>query len=605
MQTAPHIQQAMRQMGEKRTPLTRVYRHLFNENLFLSAYAKIYKNQGALTPGTDPEDTADGMSMNRIHQIIEALRYERYRFNPARRGYIPKKNGGQRPLAKPNWTDKLVQEVLRQLLEAYYEPRFRNSSHGFRAGRGCHTALAYVAQKFQGSAWFIEGDIRGCFDNINHEVLMEILSSDIKDGRLLKLLHQGLQAGFVEDWDYHKTYSGTPQGGILSPLLANIYLHELDVFIEDILAPKYTSGKRRRVNLDYKRYEYRIHQAREAGDHELANQLDQQRRQYPSQDTHDPTYRRLSYVRYADDFLLGFIGSKQEAEAIKAAIATFLHERLKLDMSNEKTLITHARTDHALFLGYAISIHHADDKMSKRTETPTKTRSINGGVRLGVPYGLATERSKRYLRNGKSVSEPALLFFSDAHIIDKYQARFRGIAEYYKFAEDRCELSTLKNIMQQALVKTLAHKYRTTVTHIYRKYRSTRTVEGGEYRTLEVEVPTKNGPRHIHWGAIPLHRVPVGTEPIVDQVHNEMARDIRSDLIQRLQANCCELCGTETACEVHHVRKLADLKQRWRGRKEKPQWVTRMIAFNRKTLVVCHDCHVRIHAGHPVPQRRI
>ena len=239
MQKAEQILQAMWKMGEKRTPLTRVYRSLFSEDLFLAAYDKIARNRGALTAGTE-NDTADGMNLARIQKIIEQLRNEQFHFHPTRRIRIPKKSGGTRPLGLPNFTDKLVQEVLRMVLEAYYEPRFRDCSHGFRPGRGCHTALTNLHYKFKGAAWFIEGDIRGCFDNIDHETLMAILARDIQDGRLLNLIRMGLEAGYMEDWQYNRTYSGTPQGGILSPLLANIYLNELDAYIEDVLIPQNT-----------------------------------------------------------------------------------------------------------------------------------------------------------------------------------------------------------------------------------------------------------------------------------------------------------------------------------------------------------------------------
>lgn len=604
MQNANQILQAIQKLGEKRLPLTRVYRSLYSEDLFLTAYAKIYRNQGALTPGTDPNDTADAMSLDRIHRIVEALRYERYQFRPARRGYVPKKSGGQRPLDKPNWTDKLVQEVLRQVLEAYYEPRFRNSSHGFRPERGCHTALTYVKQQFGGKVWFIEGDIRGCFNNIDHEILMGILSRDIQDGRLLNLIRQSLKAGVMEDWKYQPNHSGTPQGGILSPLLANIYLHELDTFIEDTLIPQYTRGKRRQPNLEYYRVGYAIKCARERGDEVEVQRLEQQRRQLPSQDTHDPHFRRLKYVRYADDFVLGFIGTKAEAETIKTTIDAFLREKLHLEMSEEKTLITHARTEYARFLGYSLSVYHADDKISPRQGTKTKTRSINGVIRLGIPYGLIDEKAKRYMRNGEVREEPALLFYSDAQIIDIYQQRFRGIAEYYKYAADRRKLGKLKHIMETALSRTLAHKFKITVPQVYRKYHGRLEVEGRTYKTLQVEIPTQNGSRMVHWGAIPLRVVKVGTKPIFDNPTVDRTSN-RTDLIQRLQANTCELCAVKEPCEVHHVRKLADLKQRWRGRKEKPEWVKRMIAMQRKTLVVCKRCHDDIHAGRPSPKNRI
>jgi group II intron reverse transcriptase/maturase len=603
MQTAEHILQAMRKLGEKRISLTRVYRSLCSQDLFLAAYDKIGRNKGALTPGTE-DDTADGMRLKRIRKIIEALRYERFRFRPSRRVQIPKRGGGTRPLGIPNFSEKLVQEVLRMILEAYYEPRFRDSSHGFRPRRGCHTALRYINQKFQGSAWFIEGDIRGCFDNVDHEVMLDILSRDIRDGRLLNLIRMCLQAGYVEDWQHYGTFSGTPQGGVLSPLLANIYLHELDAFIEEELIPQYTRGKRRAHNPEYRRLEYRIKCARERGDDEAVRQLEQRRRQTPSHDTHDPHFRRLRYIRYADDFLLGFSGPKSEAEEIKAAIGTFLRDKLKLEMSTSKTLITHARTGHAHFLGYAISVYHANDKLSRRTGTPTKTRSINGRIRLGIPHGLVDERAKRYQRNGRPVCEPALLHYSDAHIINVYQQRFRGLAAYYKYAVDRWRLSKLKYVMQVALTRTLASKFNTTAARIYRRYRSTRAVNGYTYKTLQVEVPTSRGTRCIYWGAIPLGAIKPGAEWVNDIEYSERTRGAYTDFIQRLQANQCELCGSEENCQVHHIRKLANLKLRWRGRRVKPEWVKRMVALQRKTLVVCHKCHVDIHAGRPTPRRR-
>jgi group II intron reverse transcriptase/maturase len=603
MQTAERILQAIRKMGENRIPLTRVYRCLYSEDLYLVAYNKLYRNDGALTPGTE-DDTVDGMNMKRIRRIIQLLRYERFKFRPSRRTYIDKKSGGKRPLGIPNFTEKLVQEVLRMILEAYYEPRFRESSHGYRPERGCHTALAYLKQKFQGTTWFIEGDIKGCFDNLDHDVMMRILGKDIQDGRLLNLIRRCLEAGVMEDWQYHRTYSGAPQGGVLSPLLSNIYLHELDTFIEETLIPQYSRGKRRAPNRDYWKYQYPIECARERGDAETVHRLEQERRTQPSQDVNDPHFRRLRYVRYADDFILGFVGPKAEAEAIKTAIGAFLRDKLQLTMNSEKTLITHARTEHARFLAYAVSIYHNNHKLSQRGETPVKTRSINGTVRLGIPYGLVDKLTKRYMKKGKPTSEAALLAFSDAHIIDVYQQRFRGIAEYYKYAVDRKALSKLKYVMEVALVSTFANKFKITKKQAYARYRGRRTVDDHEYKTLEVEVPTSKGTRVIYWGAIPLRVVKIGYEPLNDIRYSEQWLDVRSDLVQRLQADTCELCGSRKDCEVHHVRKLSDLKRRWQGRKEKPVWVKRMIAMHRKSLVVCRACHDDIHAGRPTPKSR-
>jgi group II intron reverse transcriptase/maturase len=558
-----------------------------------------------LTKGTE-NDTADGMSLVRIQNIIEQLRNERFRFRPARRIQIPKKSGGTRPLGIPNFTDKLVQEVLRMVLEAYYEPRFRESSHGFRPGKGCHTALTDLQYKFKGAAWFIEGDIRGCFDNIDHEILMEILARDIQDGRLLNLIRMGLEAGYLEEWHYNRTYSGTPQGGILSPLLANIYLHELDTYIEDVLIPQYTRGKKRAPNLEYYRMGYYIKCAREAGDTERVKELELQRRKLPSQDVNDPNFRRLQYIRYADDFILSYIGTRSEAEAVKLAISEFLKQKLHLEMSASKTLITHSRTEHAKFLGYDISVYHADDKISPRTGTLTKTRSVNGCIRLGIPFGKVNELAKRYMRGEKPIHEAGLLAFSDAQIIDVYQQRFRGVAEYYKFATDRKALRKLKYVMEVSLTKTLANKYKSTVARMYKKYGGKRTVDGYTYKVLVVEVPTKSGTRFIYWGGIPLKVVKTGTETLDDNSgRRNVALSSRTDLIQRMQANECEICGSQEKCEVHHIHKLADLKNRWRGKKEKPDWVVRMIAMQRKTLVVCVKCHDAIHGGKPLPTRNI
>ena len=536
------------------------------------------------------------MSLERIRKVIKELRSEHFRFRPARRIRVPKKSGGQRPLGIPNFTDKLVQEALRQLLEAYYEPRFRTSSHGFRARRGCHTALAALKYKFKGATWFIEGDIRGCFDNIDHQVLMDILAKDIKDGRLLNLIRMGLEAGYMEEWNYNRTYSGTSQGGILSPLLANIYMNELDSYIEDVLIPQYTRGEKRAENLEYKRLKFAMTQARKKGDVRKAEEIERQRRHMPSQNVYDPHYRRLQYIRYADDFILSFIGTKAEAEAIKAAIGTFLKEKLHLELSPTKTLITHARTEYARFVGYALSVYNADDKLSPRQGTKTKIRSQSGHIRLGIPFGKVDNLINRYMENGKVVHENALLKFTDATIVNIYQQRFRGLAEFYKYTTDRRRLQKLKYYMEIALTKTLACKHKVTVKSIYRKYASRRDVNGYSYKVLAVEIPGSQGRQFAYWGGISLKRVDVGQGYIIDRtVKDELPQPAKLELIRRLQSNRCELCGSTEKCEVHHVRKLVDIERQWRNR-EKPAWVERMLQIRRRTLVVCEKCHHEIHS---------
>jgi len=335
MQKADVLLNVYQKRGSEGLPLERVYRHLFDPELFLRAYGNIYRNFGAMTRGATKE-TVDGMSLQKINTIIGLLRMERYRWTPVRRSYIEKQDGSgkKRPLGIPTWSDKLVQDVVRSLLEPYYEQKFSNHSHGFRPKRSCHTALAEVRGQWKGVVWFIEGDIKGCFDNIDHGILLSILRKDIHDGRLIKLIDGLLDAGYMENWRYYDSLSGTPQGGIISPLLANIYLNELDRYIEDTLIPAYTRGKVRKENPDYGHLTGRIQRARDRKDTEEVKRLSRERRKIPAKMPCDPDYRRLRYIRYADDFLLGFVGPRQEADNIRRQIGEYLKQKLRLTLSH-------------------------------------------------------------------------------------------------------------------------------------------------------------------------------------------------------------------------------------------------------------------------------
>ena len=336
MQTAEVVLSVLRDRGRKGLPCTQLYRQMFNRDLYLLAYGNIYSNQGAMTPGVS-EETADGMSEEKIEQVIGLMRQEKYRFSPARRVYIPKKNGKLRPLGMPTWSDKLVGEVVRLLLEAFYDPQFPDSSHGFRKSRGCHTALREIGNTWTGTTWFIEGDISDCFGSLDHDILLGILAEKIQDNRFLRLIRNMLKAGYLEDWDYRDTLSGVPQGGTVSPVLSNIYLDKLDKFVEQELIPQYTRGARRTLNPEYARVQSRIRRARMRGDRAAARDLQRQLRTLPRDDPMDPGYRRLKYLRYADDHILGFIGPKAEAEEIKARLAAFLRETLGLELNQAKT----------------------------------------------------------------------------------------------------------------------------------------------------------------------------------------------------------------------------------------------------------------------------
>jgi group II intron reverse transcriptase/maturase len=589
MRSAETVLGIIRERGKQGLPLERVYRHLFNRDLYLMAYGKIYRNAGAMTRGSTPE-TVDEMSLAKMDAIIEALRSERYHWTPTRRIYIEKKRSTKkRPLSMPTWTDKLLQEVIRLILDAFYEPQFSDSSHGFRPGRGCHTALRQIDQEWHGTVWYIEGDIKACFDSLDHTLLVEMLAEKIHDGRFLRLICGLLKAGYLEEWEYHKTLSGCPQGGIVSPILANIYLTKLDRYIEGTLIPAYTQGARRKKNLEYDALLSKVYRLRKAGRTKEAMMLRRRAQHLPSVATADPQYRRLRYCRYADDWLLGFTGPREEAEQIKSRLKTFLQEELRLELSEEKTLITHARTQAARFLSYEITTLHDD------TAQTGSTRHINGQIGLALPADVLKEKCRSYLRDGKPTHRPELTNNTVYSIVVQYQAEYRGLVEYYRLANNIHRLHWLRWVMQQSLTKTLAAKLKITVSKVYERFHATWEVEGRPYKGLQVTVQREGKPPLIaKWGGIPLKRKPYAI--LNDQPPKFWAS--RSELEQRLLADTCELCGSCDRIQVHHIRALKDLHRR--GRPEKPLWAQVMSARRRKTLVVCWSCHHAIHSGEQV-----
>jgi group II intron reverse transcriptase/maturase len=587
MQDAATVLDVIGKRGARGLPVERLYRQMFNPQLYLMAYGKLYANKGAMTPGVTGE-TADGMSLAKIGAIIGALRAERYRWQPVKRVYIPKKNGKQRPLGLPTWSDKLVAEVVRLLLEAYYEPRFSDRSHGFRPARGCHTALSEVVEVWKGTHWFIEGDISDCFGSLDHEIMIRILAEKIHDGRFLRLIGHMLKAGYLEDWRWHATLSGSPQGGIASPVLSNIYLDRLDQYVEQRLLPEYNLGRRRRPSRAYQVLEYAIARARRHKDKAEARRLILACRRVPSQDPADPGYRRLRYVRYADDWLLGFAGPRREAEDIKSKIAAFLHDELRLELSPSKTLITHATSQAARFLGYEIKAQHSDTKITRRR------RAVNGAIGLFVPRAVIRQRCALYMSKGKPAQRGMLLHDDDFTIVAKYQAEYAGLVQYYLLAQDVFRLGRLHWVMETSLLKTLAGKHRSTVSAMARKYKATVDTPAGPRKCLQVTIERDRGrkPLVARFGGIPLRRV--RTAVLTDQ-RPVMASTRRNELILRLLAGRCEICEDTAGLEVHHVRKLADLTKP--GRRDKPEWMHLMAMRRRKTLITCRRCHEDIHAG--------
>ncbi len=592
MRDAETVLNVIRDRGNRGLLLEDVYRQLFNPSLYLRAYSRIYKNDGAMTRGVTKE-TADGMSMKKIESIIEAIRYERFRWTPVRRVKIPKKNGKTRPLGIPTWTDKLVQEVVRSILEAYYEPQFSNSSHGFRPERGCHTALSTIDRTWQGTKWFIEGDIRGCFDNIEHQILMSIIREKIKDNRFLRLIENLLKAGYCEQWEYKPTLSGSPQGAIVSPILANIYLDRLDKFVEQALIPEYTRGTRRAENPEYSKLQKLAWYFRKTGQASRAHELEIQYQKMPSKDVNDPEYRRLFYLRYADDFLLGFAGPVAEAEEIKEKLKTFLTVNLKLELSEEKTLITHAQTQAAKFLGYEIVVQQSDSKHTQGR------RSLNGIIGLRIPAKFVEEKCALYMANGKPIHRPELNNDDDFTIVNVYQSEYRGYVQFYSLAQNIAWLEKLRWVMWSSLMKTLAGKHKTSVAKIGDKYHKTVKLPHGQRKCVEITVNREGKkPLVARFGGLQLKRNP---KAAIEDLPTTRKHPSRNELIKRLLADECEVCKATGDIEVHHIRALKDLKVK--GRRETPLWMQIMSARRRKTLMVCSKCHNAIHSGKPMNRR--
>ncbi len=532
----------------------RLYRNLYNPQLYLLAYQNLYANKGSMTAGADGV-TLSGMSLKRIESLIQKLRDRSYQPHPARRQYIPKKSGnGLRPLGIPAADDKLVQEAVRMILESIYEPTFQSTSHGFRPGKSCHTVLSQIQKTFTGISWFVEGDIKGCFDNIDHHILVNILKRRIKDEAFIDLIWKLLRAGYLEDWMKHQTYSGTPQGSGVSPLLANIYMNELDLFMEK-LRVQFSRGDKRRFSNDYVNANHHYARTRERNAKKWNTMSEEERNDAkimqkklqtillstPSREPMDPNYRRVLYVRYADDFLIGVIGSKADAEHIKTAVSDFLKQELDLTMSPEKTLITHGH-DKARFLGFDITI--SKDQAVKKTKGGIK-RAYNGRI----------------------------------EILAQFNGEIRGIYNYYRLARNVSVLNKFRYVMEYSMYKTIARKMRCSAAKVKKKYTRDR-IFGIEYETKQGlkraefyhDGFRKSVPSKLDMDTKPDYRYPIRPK----------------EVIARFMTGYCELCcKNELPVMIYQVKSLKSLAGN-------EPWEQFMLEKRRKTLIVCEDCYKTI-----------
>jgi len=582
----------------------RLYRNLYNPEFYWLAYKNIYANTGSMTAGADGT-TIDGMSDERIAKIIASLRDRSYQPKPARREYIAKKNSNKmRPLGIQSGNDKLVQEVVKLILESIYEPVFSKHSHGFRPNKSCQTALQQIQRTFTGANWFVEGDIHACFDSFNHHTVIALLRKRIEDESFIQLIWKFLKAGYMEQWTYNRTYSGVPQGSGVSPVLANIYLHELDKFMEEY-AENLSRGQKRLINPEYNKSLKRAAYYRRMGKQMWEDLSPEQRKERnrtlktleakqrmlsPSLPL-DDSYKRVQYVRYADDFIIGVIGSKADAEQIKQDVGQFLKNVLDLEMSDTKTKVTHTG-DRARFLGYDITVSRSQEL--KTSTAGYKLRSNTGVVKLLVPREKWVNKLLEYNaikikinENGKerfvALHRGKLVNLSDIEILTRYNAEVRGLYNYYAIANDSYKIGRFANLMKYSMYKTFACKYKTNVHEIKRRYCV------GDLFTVPYE--TKTGTKTTTFYRDGFKRKETATKfDNVSELPQYTKYAKTNTLKQRVERHTCELCGKDCRnLEIHQVKKLKELK----GHSD---WEFLMRKRKRKTIVVCPDCHKKIHS---------
>jgi len=493
----------------------------------------------------------------------------------------------------PTFTDKLVQEVLRMILESIYEPLFLDTSHGFRPRRSCHTALKDLKHQFHGSNWFVEGDIKGCFDNINHSVLINIIGNKIKDAKLVKLIYKFLKAGYMENWNYSNTYSGCPQGGICSPILSNIYLHELDKFVENLKArfdkprtqiytPEYTilNNKNRAIRGRIKRCSDKLKRR------ELLKQLQDIRRIQLRTPCKSQTDKKLKYIRYCDDFIIAVNGNKEDCEWIKLELKKFISGTLGMELSEEKTLITHSN-NYARFLSYDVRVRRSN--AIKQSGKGYNKRTLSFMTELNVPLKDKIEKflfNKKIVKLKNGVLSPikrnGLLNLTNLEIMTTYNSELRGLCNYYGMASNFSCLNYFSYLMEYSCLKTLAAKHRSRISKIKKKF-------SDKKGSWCIPYETKIGKKYMYFAKYQNCKK---TKCPDDIKSNQLVIYLNSStkFEDRLKAKVCEICGCTDSehYEIHHVNKVKNLKG-------KSLWEKIMISKRRKTIVVCKKCHYNIH----------
>lgn len=574
-----------------------LYRLLYMEDLYIAAYEKIKSAPGNMTKGSD-DTTIDGFSMSTIRNIIRAMKDQSFNFTRARRIHIPKANGKERPLGIPSPKDKVVQEVMRMILECIYDgtkPTFLDCSHGFRNGRGTHSCLQEV-RGWHGVSWFVEGDIKGCFDNIDHHTLIHILSRRIQDQKFLDLIWKALRAGYMEGKISNNSILGTPQGSIISPILANIYLHEFDVWMGGFIANNQrlnrSGGVRKRANPEYTYFVKelnRIKAGKKRVSPERFAELTRGRSSVSSTVHNDPEVIRVKYVRYADDWLVAIDGPRDLAEKLKMEASEFFNTELKLELSEEKTAIRNARQEEAFFLGTKITIGSGEDIMRRarpprgrtlvRRRIPTSHLTV---MRMPIQHVLKRLRDKGFIDgNNQPQARLAWIHKEEWEIVDSYSAIMRGYRNYYSFVDNPRRLAYLQFLLQFSCAKTLCRKRQCSLKRLFARIGLRCRVpkkwdgDGKVIKTTELALQSSWRKDRMNFK---------GGKGPTDLIHLGINLRTRT----KLEEHCAFCDGTDDV-QMHHVKHI---------RKGRTTGFTQVLqALNRKQIPACLECHNRVHRG--------
>lgn len=577
-----------------------------NSERLIKAYELVSKSKASNTKGVDSE-TLDSYSKDTIYSVSKSLKDHSFRFKPIRRVEIPKHNGGIRKLGIPSPRDKVIQKVMAMALEEIYEPKFLNSSHGFRPERGTHSALKSI-MGWNGTKWFIEGDISKCFDTLDHNILEQLLKKEISSKPFIDLYWKAVKSHYINPANKVKELSnvGVPQGGVLSPMLSNIYLHELDKFMQTKVEKSRKSGPTSIDNPEYKKVHTKISNMRQyfsptyRRNRSLTKEQEQERlkeilklekvRAKHSSRIQGSGYR-VYYVRYADDFLIGINGPRQIAEELKQELQTFLLDELKLTLNSGKTKVT--RSDKgAYFLGARLKCHTSrTNDQKRRTSSVTKTgRKVRARVPQGRIIALAPlehlikklqSQGVCRIRNLRKhdvipTRKTAWVNLDLVTIIKKYNDVWQGLLNYYSFAYNRCQLNYIQYLLLHSLACTLMNKLKlNSRRQVFKKYGKTIQVQNDEGKLVAFKL-VKNLPRIEKFSNSVLSS---GFETFKYSLRTKSVFD-----------KSCKICGTKRNVEMHHRRPL---------KAHKTDNTLKGIQINqsRKQIPLCISCHQRVHNG--------